>query len=120
MGAVTDHGRPAAAVAASFKATWWSAQSTLDNAIDTLGGIYSLHVTQTGVDEHLYRKARWYRGPTTGAWSRGEPWITTVVNVRSGQVLGAVDSRDGAAVQGWRELVSVVTVGPSSASSTRP
>lgn len=42
----------------------------------------------------------WYRDPGSDQWRRVEPWMTTLVNVRSGQVLGIVDGRDSAAVQG--------------------
>ncbi|MDN5570918.1 MAG: transposase [Propionibacteriaceae bacterium] len=119
--AVIDHGRPVAAVAASFGVAWWTAQKTVNSAIDTLPDTDALHVTQLGVDEHRYRKVRWYRDPDTGGWSRVEPWMTTIVNTRCGQVLGVVDGRHSAAVEGWltarsqvwRDRVTVVAIDPS-------
>ena len=119
--AVIDHGRPVAAVAASFGVAWWTAQKTVNMAIDTLPDIDALHVT--GVDEHRYRTVRWYRNVDTGGWTRVEPWMTTIVNSRSGQVLGIVDGRDGTAVevwlsgrsQAWRDRISVVAIDPSAA-----
>ena len=121
--AVIDHGRPVAAVAASFTVAWWTVQATVNGAVDTLGDIDALQVAQIGIDEHRYRKVRWYRDPDTGAWSRVEPWMTTIVNTRSGQVLGIVDGRDSAAVeawlgersQAWRDRITVVAIDPSAA-----
>ena len=121
--AVIDHGRPVAAVAASFGVAWWTAQKTVNMAIDTLPDIDALHVTQLGVDEHRYRRVRWYRNVDTGGWTRVEPWMTTIVNSRSGQVLGIVDGRDSTAVevwlsgrsQAWRDRISVVAIDPSAA-----
>lgn len=121
--AVIDHGRPVAAVAASFKIAWWTVQKTVNMAADTLGDIDELHITQLGVDEHRYRRVRWYRNVDTGAWVRVEPWMTTIVNTRSGQVLGIIDGRDSAAVedwlgarsQAWRDRISVVAIDPSAA-----
>jgi transposase len=92
-------------------------------AIDTLPDIDALHVTQLGIDEHRYRGVRWYRDVDTGAWTRVEPWMTTIVNTRSGQVLGIVDGRDSVAVEGWlgarsqtwRDRISVVAIDPSAA-----
>lgn len=35
------------------------------------------------------------------AWRRVELWMTTLVNVASGQVLGVVNGRHSAAVEAW-------------------
>ena len=121
--AVIDHGRPVASVAASFKVAWWTTQKAVSMAIDTLPDIDALHITQLGIDEHRYRRVRWYRNVDTGVWTRVEPWMTTMVNTRSGQVLGIVDGRDSKAVEGWlmarsqswRDRVEVVAIDPSAA-----
>ena len=85
--AVIGHGRPVARVAASFNVAWWTAQKTVNSAIDTL------HIIQRGIDEHRYRKVRWFRAPDSWVWVRIESWMTTIVNTRCGQVRGVVDGR---------------------------
>ncbi len=102
---------------------WWTAQATVNNAVKVLGEVDTLQVTQLGIDEHHYRRVRWYRDADTGAWARAEPWMTTIVNTRSGQVLGIVDGRDSAAVKGWltsrsqtwQARIEVVAIDPSAA-----
>jgi hypothetical protein len=42
----------------------------------------------------------------SGGWRRIEPWICTIVNAASGQVLGIIDGRDSATVGGWLALRS--------------
>lgn len=44
---------------------------------------------------------RWFKNETTGKWSRHEPWMSTIVDVGSGQVLGFVDGRDSSGVGAW-------------------
>ena len=121
--AVIDHGRPVAGVAAGFGVAWWTAQKTVNAAVDVLPDVDDLHVRHLGIDEHRYRRVRWFRDPNTHGWRRVEPWMTTVVNVASGQVLGIVDGRDSAAVEGWlntrsqawRDRIAVVAIDPSAA-----
>lgn len=121
--AVIDQGQPVDQVARTHGVAWWTAQKAVNAAIDTLPDIDALHVTQLGIDEHRYRRVRWYRDADTGAWRRVEPWMTTIVNTRSGQVLGIVDGRDSTAVAGWlgqrshawRDRVRVVAIDPSAA-----
>lgn len=121
--AVIDHGRPVAAVAAGFGVSWWTTQKTVDAAARMLGDVDAVHVQHLGIDEHRYRAVRWFKDPDTGAWARVEPWMTTFVNVVSGQVLGIVDGRDSAAVAGWlsarsqvwRDRIQVVAIDPSAA-----
>jgi len=45
------------------------------------------------VDEHRFARARFFR-EDTGGWQRVEPWMSTVVNTDTGQVLGIVDGRN--------------------------
>ena len=40
-------------------------------------------------------------GPDTKAWKRFEPWMTTIVDLDTGQVLGVVDGRDHKGVGEW-------------------
>src|SRR5690606_40008150 len=81
-----------------------------------------LLVRRLGIDEHRYRSVRWFR-TKAGGWRRFEPWMTTLVDLTTGQVLGIVDGRDSAAVgqwlaarsQQWRDGVEVVAIDPSAA-----
>jgi transposase len=82
----------------------------------------NLHVRRLGIDEHRYRRVRWFRDDQ-GGWQRVEPWMSTIVNADCGQVLGIVDGRDSAAVggwlaersQAWRDRIEVVAIDPSAA-----
>lgn len=121
--AVIDQGQPVDQVARTHQVAWWSIQKTVNTAVDTLGDVDALHVKHLGIDEHRYRRAHWYRDPGTRNWRRVEPWMTTLVNTASGQVLGIVDGRDSAAVEGWlgerpqawRDRVTVVAIDPLAA-----
>lgn len=121
--AVIDQGQPVAQVAKTHRVSWWTTQKTVNGALATVPDVDALHVTQLGIDEHRYRRVRWYRNPDTHAWQRVEPWMTTVVNAACGQVLGVVEGRDSAAVEGWlnarsqawRDRITVVAIDPSAA-----
>jgi transposase len=85
-----------------------------------LPNINELNVCRLGIDEHRYRRVRWFRDET-GGWRRVEPWMSTIVNADCGQVLGVVDGRDSASVaawlatrsQAWRDRIEVVAIDPS-------
>jgi hypothetical protein len=121
--AVIDQGQPVAQVAQDHQVAWWTAQRCVNAAAVVLPDVDRLHVTQLGIDEHRYRRVRWFRDPDQGGWRRVEPWMTTLVNVASGQVLGVVDGRDSAAVQAWlghrsqawRDRIQIVAIDPSAA-----
>jgi hypothetical protein len=121
--AVIDQGQPVAQVAQDPGVAWWTAQRCVNAAALVLPDVDRLHVTQLGIDEHRYRRVRWFRDPDQGGWRRVEPWMTTLVNVASGQVLGVVDARDSAAVQAWlghrsqlwRDRIQIVAIDPSAA-----
>ena len=84
-------------------------------------------VSWLGIDEHRFRTVRWYRDDA-GAWQRIEPWMTTFVDLASGQVVGVVDGRDSAAVKTWlksrprwwRPRVRVVAIDPSALHAAFP
>ena len=97
-------------------------QATVDAAAVLLPEVDNLHVRRLGIDEHRYRRVRWFRDDR-GGWRRVEPWMSTIVNADCGQVLGIVDGRDSAAVggwlaersQAWRDRIEVVAIDPSAA-----
>ena len=92
LDAVIDSGRAVAEVAQGFGVAWWTVQATINTAVMLLPGVDELHVRRLGIDEHRYRRVRWF-GDDGGAWRRVEPWMSTIVNVDCGQVLGIVDGR---------------------------
>jgi transposase len=122
LAAVIDSGRAVAEVAADHGVAWWTVQATVTAAALLLPNVDDLRVRRLGIDEHRYRRVRWYRDEA-GGWRRVEPWMSTIVNAASGQVLGIVDGRDSAAVGGWlatrshawRDRIEVVAIDPSAA-----
>lgn len=71
----------------------------------------------------LRERAVSFQDPSTKAWTRFERWMTTIVNLATGQVLGVVDGRDHKGVGDWlfarplewRLAVQVVAFDPSAA-----
>jgi transposase len=122
LAAVIDSGRAASEVAADHGVAWWTVQATVNAAAVLLPEVDELQVRRLGIDEHRYRRVRWFR-EESGGWRRVEPWMSTIVNAASGQVLGIVDGRDSAAVSGWlaarcpawRARIKVVAIDPSAA-----
>jgi len=119
--AVVASGRAADEVAAAFGVAWWTVQSVVLAAVMTLPEVDDLPVRFLGIDEHRFRTVRWFRDPDTQAWRRVEPWMTTFVNLQTGQVIGVVGGRHSSAVktwlaarsQAWRDRVEVVAMDPS-------
>jgi transposase len=122
LAAVVDSGRAVAEVAGELGVAWWTVQATVNAAAVLLPDVDDLWVRRLGIDEHRYRRVRWFRDDT-GGWRRVEPWMSTIVNADNGQVLGVVDGRDSAAVGGWlaarsaawRARIQVVAIDPSAA-----
>jgi hypothetical protein len=117
--AVVAAGRVVAEVAGAHGLSWWTVQRTVNAAADLLTDADRVLVRRLGVDEHRYRSVRFSRDEH-GGWRRYEPWMTTLVDADTGQVLGVVDGRDSAGVgawlgarsQAWREAVEVVAIDP--------
>lgn len=120
--AVIASGRAVDEVASAFAVAWWTVQTTINTAVMTLPQIDEVRVRLLGIDEHRFRTVRFFRDEA-GAWKRVEPWMTTFVNLHTGQVIGVVDGRDSAAVAtwltartpAWRQRVEVVAIDPSAA-----
>jgi len=80
-------------------------------------------VRHLGIDEHRFRSVRWFKDPAdpAAAWRRIEPWMTTFVDLATGEVIDVVDGRDAASVatwlaaqpRWWRRRVEVVAIDPS-------
>ncbi|MFC5298500.1 helix-turn-helix domain-containing protein, partial [Brachybacterium tyrofermentans] len=93
VSAVITSGRAASEVARAHGVSWWLVQAALSAAAVVPPDVDDGRVTRLGVDEHRYRSVRWFR-TDQGAWKRFEPWMTTLVDLATGQVLGIVDGRD--------------------------
>jgi transposase len=118
--AVIGSGRAVEEIASAFAVAWWTVQSVLNAAVMTLPEVDQLRVRLLGINEHRFRTVRFFRDEQ-GGWRRIEPWMTTFANLATGQVIGVVEGRDGAAVttwlqarrQAWRDRVEVVAIDPS-------
>ncbi|MBS4753240.1 transposase [Nocardioides sp. zg-ZUI104] len=110
-------------IARQFGVSWPTVQRIVDQAASTLAAWRRTRprlVRQLGIDEHRFRSVRWFRDDT-GGWRRIEPWMTTFVDLATGEVIDVVDGRDAAAVatwlaaqpRWWRRRVEVVAIDPS-------
>lgn len=122
--AVINSGRAVSETAAAFAVSWWMVRAALTEAcLLTLPDVDELSPRMLGIDEHRFRSVRFFRNPGSGAWVRHEPWMTTIVDLDTGQVLGVVDGRDHKGVGdwlfarplAWRLGVQVVAIDPSAA-----
>jgi transposase len=122
VAAVTTSGRAASEVAAAFSVSWWLVQTTLTAAAALITDVDTMVVRRIGIDEHRFRRVRYFRLPT-GKWRRHEPWMSTIVDLDTGRVLGVVDGRNNTGVGTWlaarpavwRERIEVVAIDPSAA-----
>jgi len=122
VASVIDSGRAVSETARAHGVSWWMVQTAVTAAALLLPAVGAVAVKHLGVDEHRYRSVRFYR-TQTGAWARYEPWMSTIVDVGTGQVLGIVDGRGSAGVGAWLAArpaawlaqVEVVAIDPSAA-----
>ncbi|MBA4103969.1 MAG: ISL3 family transposase, partial [Arthrobacter sp.] len=122
--AVIRSGRAVSETAAGFAVSWWMVRAALNEAcLLKLPDVDALRPRMLGIDEHRFRSVRYFQDPATRAWTRFEPWMTTIVDLDTGQVLGVVDGRDHKGVGDWlfarplewRLGVQVVAIDPSAA-----
>ena len=122
VAAVLSSGRAVSETARAHGVSWWAVQAAVTAAACALPDAGDRVVKRLGVDEHRYRSVRFFR-TETGGWARYEPWMSTIVDVSTGQVLGVVDGRGSAGVgawlaarpAAWLEQVEVVAIDPSAA-----
>jgi len=120
VAAATTSGRAAREVATAFSVSWWLVQTTLTAAAALITAVDTMVVRRIGIDEDRFRRVRYFRLPT-GRWRRHEPWMSTIVDLDTGRVLGVVEGRSNTGVgawlaartPGWRE--QVVAIDPSAA-----
>jgi transposase len=48
---------------------WWTVQATINAAAVLLPNIDAVYARRPGIDEHRYRRVRWFRDET-GGWRR--------------------------------------------------
>lgn len=122
--AVINSGRAVSETATAFAVSWWLVRAALTEAcLLTLPEVDELSPRMLGIDEHRFRSVRFFRAPESSSWIRHEPWMTTIVDLDTGQVLGIVDGRDHRGVGdwlfarplAWRLGVRVVAIDPSAA-----
>lgn len=122
--AVIRSGRAVSETAAGFAVSWWMVRAAMTEAcLLRLPDVEELSPRMLGVDEHRFRSVRYFQDPSTKAWTRFEPWMTTVVDLDTGQVPGVVDGRHHKGVGDWlfarplewRLAVQVVAINPSAA-----
>ena len=122
--AVIRSGRAVSETAAGFEVSWWMVRAAVTEAcLLKLPDVDKLSPRMLGIDEHRFRSMRYFQDPSTKAWTRFEPWMTTIVDLDTGQVLGVVDGRDHKGVGDWlfarplewRLAVQVVAIDPSAA-----
>ncbi|MGJ3509827.1 ISL3 family transposase [Enemella sp. A6] len=112
-------------VAGQFGVSWPTVQRLIDRASADLAIRRRARprlVRSLGIDEHRFRSVRWFRDDT-GSWRRVEPWMTTFVDLATGEVMDVVDGRNAGAVANWlaaqprwwRRRVEVVAIDPSAA-----
>jgi transposase len=122
VAAVTTSGRAASEVAAAFSVSWWLVQRTLTAAAALITDVDTVVVRRIGINEHRFRRVRYFR-LHTGAWRPHEPWMSTIVDLDTGRVLGVVDGRNNTGVgawlaartPAWRDKIEVVAIDPSAA-----
>jgi transposase len=123
LAAVTGAGRSVSEVAAAHQVAWWTVQAVVNAAAVLAAAAPVPGVRRLGIDEHRYRSVRFFRGPATSVWRRYEPWMTTLVDLDTAQVLAVVDGRDSAGVAAWLQArppqwcagIQVVAIDPSAA-----
>lgn len=122
--AVIRSGRAVSETAAGFAVSWWMVRAALNEAcLLKLPDVDELSPRMLGIDEHRFRSVRYFQDTASGVWARFEPWMTTIVDLDTGQVLGVVDGRDHKGVGDWlfarplewRLGVQVVAIDPSAA-----
>lgn len=123
LDAIAGEVRAVDRVAGQFGVSWPTVQRLIDQAAAVLAAWRRTRprlVRQLGIDEHRFRSVRWFKDHA-GSWQRIEPWMTTFVDLATGEVIDVVDGRDSAAVadwlaaqpRWWRRRVEVVAIDPS-------
>jgi transposase len=107
-------------VATEHGLSWWTVHRILVAAAAALPAPVPTAVL--GIDETRTRRVRWMF--EDGAWSRSDPWMTSIVDLdpaHRSAIIGLTSGRTGACVEAWmklpdnvfRDAVQVVAIDPS-------
>lgn len=98
--AVVVSKRSAAETARAHGVGWWTVQRAVSKVALTLPDPAARIVRRIGVDEHRFRRMRFFR-QEDGSFKRVEPWMTCITNLDNGAVLGVIDGRDAQSLTDW-------------------
>ena len=122
--AVIRSGRATSGTALGFAVSRWMVRAAVTEAcLLRLANLDRLRPRMLGIDEHQFRSVRYFQDPESRTWRRLEPWMTPIVDLDTGQVLGVVDGHDHTGIGEWlfvrpldrRFGVQVVAIDPSAA-----
>ncbi|WP_461186837.1 transposase family protein [Arthrobacter sp. Z4-13] len=87
--AVIRSGRAVSETAARFAVSWWMVRAAVtETCLLQLPDMDRLSPRMLGTDERRFRSVRYFQDPSTKACPRFEPWMTTIVDLDTGQVPG--------------------------------
>lgn len=89
LDAVAGEVRAIDRVAGQFGVSWPTVQRIVDQAAAALAAWRRTRprlVRFLGIDEHRFRSVRWFKDHA-GTWRRIEPWMTTFVDLATGEVI---------------------------------
>lgn len=94
--AVIRSGRTGSKTVVEVGVSWWMVRAALNEAcLLKLPDVDGLGPLRLGIDEHRFRSVRFFfRDPESTRLIRQEPWMTTIVDLDTGQILGMVDGQD--------------------------
>ncbi|WP_413248291.1 hypothetical protein [Sinomonas flava] len=91
-------GRAALEAARSHTVSWWRVQSALTKATAALPDVDALAPKRLGDRRAPLPLRALVPADESAPWQRVEPWMTTIVDLDTGRVLGIVDGRDSTGV----------------------
>ncbi|WP_139244279.1 hypothetical protein [Arthrobacter alpinus] len=101
MRTVIDSGRSATETDTTHGVSWWLVQKALSIAATKLPNVDLLRPRMLGIDELRLRFVRFFKDPETRKLKRIEPWMTTIVDLDTWQILGVVNASDHTGVGAW-------------------
>ena len=94
-------GRAIAETARVFGVSWSTVRAALNEAVaPMLADVDMLGPRMLGIDDRL-RSVRFFKDMATNKRLQIEPWMTTIVDLDTRQILGVVDDRDHTGVGAW-------------------
>ena len=88
VAAVVGSGRAVTETVAAHGVSWWLVHKALTMAATKLPDIDALRPRMLGIDEHRFGSVRFFKDTVRNKWQRIEPWMITIVDLDTGQILG--------------------------------